>query len=113
VRFDGPFAVWSYTVGHGRLLLRRTKSATHPTRVDVLFKNVGWVCLPMNFDGLQIKEAAPGEADLLMVGAGPVRMSDRKVFHVAGSSWKGYVAAGVVVWHEDDHEYDAPSLLLE
>jgi hypothetical protein len=113
VRFDGPFAVWAYTIGHGRLLLRRTKSAEHPTRVDVLFKDVGWMCFPTSLADVRIREAAPGEADNLLASAGPLRTSGRKLFAVSGSNWRGYVLAGVVVWKEDEGEYNDPSSLLE
>jgi hypothetical protein len=38
--FSGRFQWWAYTVSHGQLLLRRTKEPEHPTRADVLFKDV-------------------------------------------------------------------------
>ena len=113
IRFEGPFAVWSYTVGHARLLLRRTKSRTMPTRLDVLFKNVSGVCLPMNMPDLLIEEASPDEAAQLLAGAGVVQTRDRKLFRISGSGWSGYIVAGVVVWNEDDGEYSDPSPLLD
>ncbi len=37
---DRRFQLWAYTVSHGSLLLRSTKTDDEPTRVDVLFRNV-------------------------------------------------------------------------
>lgn len=109
----GPFALWTYTIGHGRLLLRRTKSTDHPSRVDVLFKDVGWICIPTQFEGVRIREADSAEAGQLFATAGSVRTADRKIFVISGSDSKGYVLAGAVTWKEDRGEYDDPSSLLE
>jgi len=113
LRFEGLFSVWSYVIGHGRLLMRRTKTTDCPTRVDVLFKDVGWACVPMTFEGLRICEAKQGEADSLIARAGPLRMVGRKLFAVSGPGWSGYVLAAVAVSHEDAGDYNDPSALLE
>ena len=47
VRFSGQFQLWGYTVSHGQLLLRSTRSELRPTQIDVLFKNVGYIQLPV------------------------------------------------------------------
>lgn len=112
-QFDGPFAVWSYTIGHGRLLVRRTKSGTHQTRVDVLFKDVGAISLPMSFDRLVIEERAEKDAQEIVQRLGVVKTTGRNVFALSGNGWQGQVIAGVVVWHEDTKEYNEPSALLE
>jgi hypothetical protein len=111
-RFDGLFSIWSYAIGHGRLLLRRTKSATQCTRVDILFKDVGYVCLPTTFEYVCIEEAASREAERILIQTSSLRMKGRKVFQVSRQNWRGFVVAGVVVWHEDEREYDEPSALL-
>ena len=110
--FDGPFSVWSYSVGHGRLLLRRTKSDIYSTRLDVLFKNVGAICMPMTFDSLSITECSIEGAHDLIQQSG-TRIADRRFFAVSGNGWEGKVIAGAVVWHEDDKEYHEPSALWE
>ena len=38
--WDRRFQVWSYSVSHRLLLLWSTKSAEHPSQVDVLFEDV-------------------------------------------------------------------------
>jgi hypothetical protein len=113
VRFDGRFALWSYTIGHGRLLLRRTKSAEHPTRVDILFKDVGWMCIPTDIADVRIQEATSDEAESVLANTGTVRRDGRKMFVVSGAQCRGYVLAGIVVWKEDVGEYSDPSSLLE
>lgn len=112
-RFDGEFIVWSYTIGHGRLLLRRTKSIVHATRVDILFKNVALICLPMSFEDIRIEEVTFEEAKHFRIDTRWRNMKNRKFFRVSGENWQGYIVASTVVWHEDYHEYDAPSALLE
>jgi hypothetical protein len=113
LRFQGAFAVWSYTIGHGRLLLRRPKAPGFPTRVDVLFKDTGWFCLPMTFDDLEIREVPLEEAGALLERAGHLRTAERRLFALSGAGGRGYVLAAVGVWHEDAVEYHEPSPLLE
>jgi hypothetical protein len=65
--------------------------------------------LPTTFDGLTIAEASDAEAHKLSPFGyfgypGPI-----KLFIMRGSTFEGYVVAGVVVWHEDEGEYDDPS----
>ncbi len=113
IKIGGSVAIWSYTIGHGRLLLRRTKSSAHPHRIDILFKDTGWICLPSSLDDLTIQEVSIDEAAELFAQAGRVRTSDRKMFKVTGKGQQGYVLAGVVVLAEDEGEYDDPSSLIE
>jgi hypothetical protein len=88
---ERDFQVWAYTVGHGQLLLRSTKSEAVATRVDVVFKNVRHVDLPTSMTGLHIEKA--GERRYLLGGA----------------DWSGEVDAGVMVVAEDDGSYEDPS----
>jgi len=112
IRFSGEFAVWSYVIGHGQLLLRRTKSNEHPTRVDILLKDVGWMCLPTTFTGLEIRVVPSEEIRGLLTEAGSPRERERKAFLLSGDGWKGHVLAGALAVHEDDGEYNDPSALL-
>jgi hypothetical protein len=113
VSFLGEFAIWSFTIGHGRLLLRRTKSKEHPTRVDILLKDVGWMCIPATFTDIQIREGRREDVEDMLLAAGSPREAGRKVFVLSGPAWRGYVLAAVVASREDDGEYDDPSALLE
>jgi hypothetical protein len=112
INFQRHFQVWRYTKSHGQLLLRSErmqKNGIIPTRVDVFFKNVAAIHLPASFDGLSISEASEAEKPELHLQIGSKDMRERKVFIVRGSNFQGYVIAGIVVWHEDDGEYDTPS----
>lgn len=113
VQFQGEFAVWSFTIGHGRLLFRRTKSDVHPTRVDILLTDVGWMCLPMTFMDVEVREVALDEIRSMLAVAGALREKGRKAFVLSGAEWTGYVLAGALAVHEDDGEYNDPSALLE
>lgn len=98
---------WSYTVSHGRLLLRRPKNPAHPRRLDILFKNVLEAHVVAYFDNLRLLEVRPGDAGLDVAVVG-----DSKLFRLVGDNAMGYVVAGAVVHAEDDLDYDDPSSLL-
>ena len=111
VNFSGRFQVWSYSVSHGQLLLRSTKSAERPTQIDVLFSNVAAMCLAAAFDGMEIRRAAASDfTPPLQLGA--LSSSGRETYRILGREVDGYVVAGSVVWDEAAREYDAVSQLL-
>jgi hypothetical protein len=103
------FQLWTYTVGHGQLLLRSPKASGLPTRIDVLFKNVAALHLPTMLNGLAISEATEDEKSKLDVRVDPLRLEGRRVFLVREQHFTGYVVAGVVAWVEDELEYYEPS----
>ena len=111
--FRGRFQWWLYTKSHGQLLLRRNKNAGHPTRVDVLFKNVAMVQLATVFDGLEVTEATVDAIPGLREQLGALDLfTERKVYLVHGVNSNGYIVAGSVTWNEDEGEYHEPSKLL-
>ena len=91
---DRKFQLWRYTVSHGQLLLRSTKDDDHPTRVDVLFKNVHAIDLPASMDGLHIHKVGP------------------QSYRLRGNDWEGQVQAGVLAVAEDEGSYLDPSPLF-
>lgn len=102
------FQMWRYDVGHGQLLFRSTKSPEHPTRVDVLFKNVAGIQMPAVFNGMIVHStngAPPFEL-------GKLGCSGRKLFEITGEGMLGYIVAGIVVSHEDEGSHRDPSPLL-
>lgn len=102
------FQMWRYEVGHGQLLFRSTKSTEHPTRVDVLFKNVAAIQMPTVFNGMTVRstDAAPS------LELGTLGRSERELFEITGDGVRGYVVAGIVVTHEDEGSHGDPSPLL-
>src|SRR5437870_2674387 len=108
------FQIWKYTVGHSQLLLRSTKSAECPTRIDVFFKGVKEFHLPTSFTGLSITEAS--ETDVLQLCSLRESLSsgkDVKVYKVQGADFLGYITALIAVCHEDEGEYDDPSFFAK
>jgi hypothetical protein len=110
--FKGRFQWWLYTTSHGQLLLRHNKSAEHPTRIDVLFKNVAMVQLATVFDDLEVTEAAVDAVPGLRGQLGALDLTERKIYLVRGVNCNGYIVAGSVTWNEDKGEYHEPSKLL-
>jgi hypothetical protein len=96
-------------VGHRQLLIRSPKTASLPTRVDILFKNVAAIHIPTTMDALTILEATKQEADAIDLQLGSSTLQGQKVFWVQGSKYAGYVIAGSISWHEDQGEYHDPS----
>ena len=105
------FELWRYAVSHGQLLLRANPDDTSPERVEVLFKDVVWLVLPVWLDGLTLSETGP--ALLAEFGAGAaaaVRLrSDRRVYLLEGTGYRGAVVAGAAYVHADREAYHAPS----
>ena len=106
VRYQRTFQVWAYTVSHGQLLLRSTKSQSTPTRIDILFKDTAAMCLPAAFDNLILSRA---QANDLGLDAATAATTGKTVYRLKGTNFDGFVVAGAVVVHEDDREYDEPS----
>ncbi len=105
--------VWSYTVGHSRLLLRATKDRENPTRVDILFKNVATMSLPSVMHQLAVRQASPLEQEEILSTIEVDHSEDRRYFILEGPGFAGWVVAGVMVTVEDEGEYYEPSPLLE
>jgi hypothetical protein len=90
---DRTFQLWAFTVSHGQLLLRSPKGDGGATRVDVLFKPVRRMNLPVRMDGLRVEALEDGR------------------FRLSGSGWEGEVLAGSVAAAEDELDFNDPSPL--
>jgi hypothetical protein len=89
---DRHFQVWAYTVSHGQLLLRSTQSDQDATRIEVLFKGVTRVDLPMSVDGLHVRR-------------------NGKEYAAQGDGWRGSIVALARFAIEDSGGYADPSSL--
>jgi hypothetical protein len=104
------FQMWSYSVGHSEMLLRSTKSADYPTRIDVFFKGVEEFQLPTTFHELSIAEVSDAEVPTLHdFRRSPQTGYDYKIFVIKGVDFVGYVVALLALCHEDNGEYYEPS----
>lgn len=110
--FQGMFQIWSYSVGHGQLLLRSTKSPDRPTQIDILFTDVAAICIPTTFDGVEVHEVDAADLRTQPV-LGNLSWCDRRVYAIAGPGVDGYVVAGAVAFDEGDREYDSVSPLFD
>jgi hypothetical protein len=109
ISFDRLFQIWTYVVSHSQLLLRSVKTQEAKSRIDILFKNVGLVCLTASLDNIAVEQVSPSVVGL--TGTEPF-LKGRTVFQVKSSNYTGYVVAGAVACHEDQGEYHEPSSLL-
>jgi hypothetical protein len=120
--FDRPertFQVWSYEVGMHRLILRSNKSVHFSkgehfkTRIDVLFQGVKAMQLNMLLHGLTVIPADVEDCDKIIQSTGLLPDDNNRFYVLLGSSFKGYVVAGVVASREDDGEFYEPSAFGE
>jgi len=112
VSFKREFQVWSYTVGHGRLLLRSPKAPAQPTRVDILFTDVRAVEIRTNLSSLTIQEAELEEVAQRPIKPQQALETGHRIFLLKSADWVGCVVAGSVHWREDQGEYGEPSGLM-
>ncbi len=103
---DRTFQLWAYTVSHAQLLLRSTKTDRHPTRIEVLFKNVRYVALPTRMEGVTLQHCEAAEVPFELSGLSP---DGGPWFQVGSRGVTGYVAAAVAFVSEDELEYHDPS----
>lgn len=103
------FQVWRYSVSHGQLLLRSTKTAEFPTRVEVLFKSVAFMALPSLLDGLLVSECASADLPACLKAISV----ERPWYKLSSNGNPSYVAAEVFFVSEDELEYFDPSPLMD
>lgn len=107
VSSDRVFQIWSYSVGHSQLLLRSNIDNNNDTRLEVLFKDVGFLSLPVLMNGLDICDIGNDVPDGMMA---PDRIMTW--YRISTTAFSGYVSAGSVAVNEDYLEYYDPSPLI-
>jgi len=58
------FELWRYTVSHHQLLMRSNKGNSSSTRLEVLFKDVGFMAVPPVMKGFTITRCDVNEERL-------------------------------------------------
>ena len=96
-----------------QLLLRSTK---HPatsvdTRIDVLFKGVGFISIGTRCDGFIVTLSSADEHVGLLPEGQPT--NGQHVYKIVSRKASGLIIAVACVTHEDDGEYYDPSSLLQ
>lgn len=107
------FVQWFFTKSHARLLLWSEQGNTEKTRIELLFKDVAVVNIPIYMPGLTITpvKGMQARAELARV---PRQMTpDTTLFRMSGTGWDGYVIAALLLVAEADRSFDAPSDLLD
>ena len=107
--FIGDFQLWAYTVGHGRLLLRSTKSTDRQTQIDILFKDVAAVHLPATLRNPTISAEQATRGKLEELGFAEAPSDGRTLYTIEADAVSGYVLARNMVSDETDREYYEPS----
>jgi len=109
---DRFFAIFSYALSHGLLLLRSGKTDAAPTRVDILFQDVRAMEIRAWFSGIEIREASPEILKNFASNPLPLLEPGNKMYQVSGGDWSGYILAGIMSTHEDDGGLFEPSALV-
>ncbi|GCE09234.1 hypothetical protein [Dictyobacter aurantiacus] len=109
---DRIFSIWKYTISHRQLILRSVKDKERgiSTRVDILFKSVAWMSLPISFSDLRVDAASPEQVEFMTTSSGAILQDTEKLFVLRGKSSQGYVAASVYAFDESTREFDEPDI---
>ena len=107
------FKLSGYVFSHGLLLLRSNKvPGLTPTRLEVLFQDTRFVCLPEVMDGLHIRLGDNEVVRPHFSNLGPMEFEyGVSTFEVGGNGWKGFIVAGSAWMLEDDTAGNQPSRL--
>jgi hypothetical protein len=106
---DRKFSVFSYSVGHGPLLLRSGRTDEHHTRIDVLILDVRAVEIRSWFEGFEI--ALVDHDYLREFRSRPTEMMEPglNAYSISGKEWQGFIVGGTLYVHEDEADFTAPS----
>lgn len=106
------FQLWAFTVSHALLLLRSPKSDEYPTRVDILFRGVWLLHVPVTFDGLVIAEVSRPDATAISSHAARVVDFSSKFFSLRTREGVGLIASATMDISEDSEDFAAPSSMV-
>lgn len=111
LEFPRSFQLWTYTVSHAQLLLRSNKTDQYRTRIDVLFKDVGRICLASKMDAVAIKRINNNEFKLYSSFSDEKELRRRNIYVLLSNESKiNYIIAGSMSWNEDSGDYNDESV---
>lgn len=107
---DRRFRVVRFLPTHNQLLLYSDPApeAGHLLRLEVLFVDVAFLCLPPVFDGLSLRRADAAERRGILATTGGAE----KEVYLLGPDTRWFVVAGVAQWLEADRSYSDPSVFF-
>jgi hypothetical protein len=92
-------------------MLRSIPTDELRTRIEVLFQNVERLDLPMNFEGLSIKDATSANSSLELGSDMRIFYPERRLYRLtSGQFAAGCVLASACVFGEDDGSATSPSM---
>lgn len=110
---DRRFTLASYSAGHGLLLFRSGKTTEHPTRIEVLIKDVRAMEIRTWSEGIRIAQVAQDHLAGFKSNPGDMVEIGNRVYSIEGKGWSGFVVGGVMLANEDHEELSGLSPLLE
>lgn len=97
------FQIWLYATGHSQLLLRSNKDKPDEKRINILFKDVLYISLPVSAKNISIDIASEDKARELNVNKNS--LANRNVYHVEYAGGHGHIVAGSLFVSEDEGEF--------
>jgi hypothetical protein len=110
--YDRRFSVHTFSDSHGLLLLRSAMTQEHPSRVDILFRDVVWMSLPVWMDGVAVEECELGELPTALPELVAKEAARRRAFRITTQGTAQYVVAVALHTAEDQLGYFEPSSLV-
>jgi len=96
---------------HSQMWLQAERPFVNEYRLEVLFPDVGYLCLPFALRGLYLRRAPADEAARLTALHGVTVEPDRAVFLLSREhDW--FVVSGEPAWAESALSYDEPTVFF-
>jgi hypothetical protein len=110
---DREFRIHLYWMSHGILLLRSDRTEAHPTRVDILFQDIRWMCLPAWLTGIQIEQGQISDIPIPLTAEIKKEAHFMSVFRVTSQGvTHSLLASSTCSIAEDEKQYGENSSLL-
>jgi len=95
------FQVWLYATGHSQLLIRSNKDSSNTTRINLLFKDVSHISIPILLNGISV-EISSHNGEILTVDK---NFTQKTTYDIRYSEGFGRICAGSFFVNEDDGEF--------
>ncbi|TGP85402.1 MULTISPECIES: hypothetical protein [unclassified Mesorhizobium] len=95
------FQIWLYATGHSQLILRSNKDKFYRTRVNILFKDVSYISIPVILENISIDVSR----DAGQIADDSEQMAGRYIYNVRHMGGIGRILAGSFFVREDDGEF--------
>ncbi|MDR1427424.1 MAG: hypothetical protein LBJ08_06670 [Bifidobacteriaceae bacterium] len=108
---DRKFQTWQFTVSLGSLLVRSPRGSDGQFNVDIMFRGVRYMALPLLFPrGLEVSRGDASDYAVVAAAVGDV-VEPQKVFALVSDGRRYLVDAVVCVVDENDLEFSESRLV--